>query len=645
MNKGQYTTPKPSRNAPCPCGSGRKFKQCCGRAAKSLADAAGVDPAEPIRLPLSGFTSLPDEVRRQLDMVARLERQPHTVAAASHARSGADRRSAAAVFLSRAVALRRAGKIAESIDPLQRAIAVDPAAPHLHHDLGITLQQCHRHPEAASSLQRAVALKPDYAKAYYALGISLQSLGRNETAIVALRRAVELSPKLAGAHGRLGQLLYLEQRYLEARESLRRASAAAPDTTFGRVCEAGVLIAEEKFEEAAQLLRRAVARDPGNFEAVVTLAEVLSYVGDFEAAIAQYERALVLGPDAVTAWSGLVQIKQMTEADRPLVARVLAYLQQQHVSADTRMRLHFALGKAFDDLAEYEDAMRHLDAANQIRRELQPFDRTRFRRHLDGAIARYDPRFFAERSRFGVEDETPVFVLGMPRSGTTLVEQILSSHPQIAGGGELPFWRQQVAAFGEVDDPGAIDETTARRLAVEYLAVLRGFSATALRVTDKMPFNFLWIGLIRLAFPRARFIHCRRHPLDTCLSIYCTSLESIRGFAGDRDDLVFFYREYARLMDHWRAVLPPDRFLEVDYEALTADPETQSRHLVAFCSLEWNEACLFPQKNGRAVLTASKWQARQPVYRTSVERWRRYEPWLGSLRELTSLQLSAPLPG
>jgi hypothetical protein len=172
------------------------------------------------------------------------------------------------------------------------------------------------------------------------------------------------------------------------------------------------------------------------------------------------------------------------------------------------------------------------------------------------------------------------------------------------------------------------------RMAAEYLAVLRRCSATAMRVIDKMPFNYLWIGLIRAVFPRARFIHCRRHPIDTCLSIYFTPFSTIPAFASDRDDLVFFYREYLRLMEHWRAVLPRDRFLEVDYEAMTTEPELQARRLVAFCELEWDSACLHPEENKRVVQTASIWQARQPIYRSSVERWRCYEPWLGSLREL-----------
>ena len=596
------------------------------------------DPTELIRFPLSDFTTLPDDVRRQMDMVARLQCQPHSVTASPQTRNGTDHRRAAAVFLSRAVALRRAGKLAESIGPLQQAVAADPANPHLHYDLGITLQQCHRHLEAAASLQRAMTLKRDCAETHLALGVSLQHLGRDEAAIAAFRRAGDLAPKMAGAHGRLGHLLYLAQRYPEAQECFRRAAAATRHTTYGRLCEAGSLLVDEKFAEAALLLRRTVARDPTDFEATVALAEVLSYMGEFEAAVAQYERALTLGEDAVVAWTGLVQIKKITEADRSLIARVQTYLQQQQVAPTTRMRLHFALGKAFDDLAEYEEAMRQFDLANRIRRGLQPFDRACVMRHLRDAIARYTPRFFAERSGFGVADETPVFVLGMPRSGTTLVEQIVSSHPRVVGAGELPFWREQAIAVDEVDHPGTIDEAVAQRLAGEYLAVLRRFSATAARITDKMPFNFLWIGLVRLVLPHARFIHCRRHPVDTCLSIYCTGLESIRGFVGDRDDLVFFYREYILLMEHWRAVLPADCFIDVDYESLTADPESQGRRLIDFCGLEWDAACLRPEQNNRAVKTASKWQARQPIYGSSVERWRSYEPWLGCLRELMPQQ-------
>jgi hypothetical protein len=334
----------------------------------------------------------------------------------------------------------------------------------------------------------------------------------------------------------------------------------------------------------------------------------------------------------VAVWNATVQIKKITEEDRPLIAQMLAYLERDNVPPLYRMKLHFKLGKAFDDLRDYETAIQHFDAANLIRRGLERFDRINVAQRIDRVIAQYTPQFFAECAGLGVEDETPVFVLGMPRSGTTLVEQVISSHPLIAGADELPFWRQQSIAFRDAES--ILDEATVRRLAGEYLAVLRGFSATAARVTDKMPFTFLWIGLIRQVLPRARFIHCRRHPIDTCLSIYFTDFESLKAFVGDRDDLVFYYQHYLRLMAHWRAVLPLDRFLDVDYEAVIAEPETQARRLIDFCGLEWDPACLRPEDNKRAVQTASIWQARQPIYRSSLERWRRYEPWLGALREL-----------
>jgi hypothetical protein len=172
-------------------------------------------------------------------------------------------------------------------------------------------------------------------------------------------------------------------------------------------------------------------------------------------------------------------------------------------------------------------------------------------------------------------------------------------------------------------------------IAKRYLSVLAGISAAALRVTDKNPFNFRDLGLVRMALPGAFIIHCRRHPVDTCLSIFTTNLTAHDiSFMGNREDLLFYYRQYERLMQHWREVLPPDRFLEVDYEALVSDREAQTRRLIAFCKLEWDDACLQPERNPRAVNTASVWQARQPVYRTSVERWRNYEPWLGALAEL-----------
>jgi hypothetical protein len=221
----------------------------------------------------------------------------------------------------------------------------------------------------------------------------------------------------------------------------------------------------------------------------------------------------------------------------------------------------------------------------------------------------------------------------MPRSGTTLVEQILSSHPAVAAGGELNFWGDRLRGW-LAPKFGAADAGALAKAAEDYRAELRRIGPDALRVTDKTPRNYELLWPLRLAFPEARVIHCRRSPVDTCLSIFFKNFSARQGYACDRGDLVFFYRQYKRLMDHWRRTLPADRFTEVVYETLVADREAETRRLIAFCGLNWDDACLAPERNSRAVKTPSLWQVRQRVYHTSVERWRRYEPWLGELREL-----------
>jgi tetratricopeptide (TPR) repeat protein len=307
------------------------------------------------------------------------------------------------------------------------------------------------------------------------------------------------------------------------------------------------------------------------------------------------------------------------------------------LDAIARASLRFGLGKAFDDLGDYAEAMRQYEAANRLRATEQP-DRSVLVAKYDKIIARFPIEAIAGARQLPSPlarpaNDLPVFIVGMPRSGTTLVEQILSSHPAVAGGGEMPFWAREDRG-GLTSGIGSLEAGELSRLAEGYHAELRRIGPEALRVTDKLPTNFERLGLIRLALPDARIIHCRRNPIDTCLSIFFANLTASHKFAWDRGDLAFYYGQYERLMEHWRRALPRDRFIEVQYETLIADREKETQRLIAFCGLEWDEACLMPERNGRAVNTASVWQARQPVYATSVERWRRYEPWLGELREL-----------
>jgi tetratricopeptide (TPR) repeat protein len=526
-----------------------------------------------------------------------------------------------------------AGQYEQAIAPLHEATRLAPNNPAVFANLGQACLLTRRIPQAITCLRRAIALAPSVARPHYNLGLALQQAGDDPGALTAYRRAIARDPTMAEAHVRLADLLWQRGRRREAAAAYEQASRASPDTTFGRLAGAKAMTVLDRPKEAEERLRKLIARDPSCTEAHLVLAHVLQGSGRFDDAAASYERALALAPGQATAYQGLVSSRRLTATDRPLLARILARLDAPDVPERQRMTLHFAAGKAHDDLGDYASAMEHFDAANRIRRKVaSPFDRKEHERVIDRLIARYTREFFEEHAAMGQPDETPILVLGMPRSGSTLIERILSSHPKVGGGGELAFWNQNGAALVHAD-AGKLGEA-APRLRGDYLGLLHDIAPDAIRVTDKMPANRFWVGLVHLVLRKARFVHCRRDPIDTCLSIYATQFSESWGFACDKGDLAACYREYVRLMDHWRAVLPPDRWLDVDYEDVTRAPDDAARRLVAFAGLAWDAVCLAPEENPDVVKTASKWQARQPVYKSSVERWRHYEPWLGELLAL-----------
>jgi tetratricopeptide (TPR) repeat protein len=629
------TSARPGRNDPCPCGSGRKFKQCCGAGRTAAAPVAPPRNGRPDRLDL-GLLSEAGKLREAAEGLRQsMHGAPAPFRRAENgARVAAPRQTGAAErFRRQGVGLFEAGKLAAAITALRQATRLDPGDAGSHRALGLALLRSNRLVEAAASFELAIVLEEEVAVAHYHLAVALDRQGLTDNAIAAYRRAVEQAPELAEGHRRLGELLEAEGDAEEAALSYRRAAACAPDTTAGRVTLARALILEGDLPEAEALLRQAITLDPNSDPLHKVLGDVLATEGHFDEAIAAYDRAIGLNPSQAPAHLNAVYVRKCTEADRPRLARMLSSLRDGSLRAEFRVHLHFAIGKLLDDLGEYQQAMQHFDMANRLRGREATFDRAAFSRHCDRLAERFTSAFFAANRAFGLDDETPLLILGMPRSGTTLVEQIISSHPAIAAGGELPFWPRRPSAPGIAEATDLTPEA-ARDLSREYLAVLRRIGPQAARVTDKAPFNFHRLGLIHLLLPQARIVHCRRHPVDTCLSMYFMHFAERIEFVSDQGNLAFAYREYARLMEHWRAVLPRDRFIEVDYESLVADREAVTRRLVAFTGLDWHDACLEPNRNERAVTTASVWQARQPVYTTSVARWRRYEPWLGELRQL-----------
>lgn len=573
---------KVGRNAPCPCGSGRKYKHCCGAHAGSFAESTN----------------------------------PH----------------AARMQFRRAVQLLQSGQPSAAIPLLQEAIRLDAKNFEAHHALGSALLQIGRLPEAGAALLQALMLRPNSAAAWRDMGMSYDRQNLHEPAIEAYRNALAASPQLGDVLSRLGQLYTMYSRADEASDCFDRAADIQPETTQSRLLRSDARLLRGEISGAEDWARKAVAADPESGAAHATLAGLLYAQGRFDEAAASFEEALRRNPKEGRCWLGLADCRKYSAADNSILDRMAAVLESRDIGEFDRMAVHFAMGKIHDDRGDYADAMEHWDAANALRARDLRFDRAGFEAMVDQTIRRYTREFVEANAARGTPDCRPLFIVGMYRSGTTLVEQILSSHPDIAAGGELTVWSPTDI---EVDArTGEFDSNRSRAAIEKYLAVLERKGPSAARVTDKLPFNCFRLGAIHALLPNARIVLCRRDPVDTCLSIYSHLLKSRVSFAARKDDLAFCYRQYLRIMEHWRKVLPAHAFMDVQYERLIADREAETRRLIAFTGLDWSDRCLRPEQNPRVVDTASAWQARQPVYTSSVQRSRHYEPWLGELGRL-----------
>src|SRR5579863_7075989 len=434
-----------------------------------------------------------------------------------------------APLLALATELLQAGRPADAIAPLSDAAVLQPSNPIIQHDLGLACLEAGRIPEAIAALQQAVAGDPRYTDAYFRLGIALEKLGDIGAAIVAYHRATELLPSLTEAWFRAGDLVYTLGHRDQAIGCFRRAAAIGDNSSFARLAKARALLIEDRNPEAEQVLRKTLALDPRNAMAHDLLGNLLSEFGRFDEAHHCFRRAIEIAPLLAGSYYDLVRCRPVSSDDDGLLQRMEAALATPGLEAPQRLRVHLAIGKAAEDLGDYALAMQHFDAADEVRRGFGSFHSAAFSTEIDRLIARATPDLIARASELGSADATPVLIVGMPRSGTTLVEQIVSMHPEVGAGGELNFWNERGAEWLRSDAVG--NETPfasakkpasdfLAKAAADYLGVLRTIAPTAARVTDKMPFNFLWAGLIHVAFPRAIIIHCRRTAVDTALSIH-----------------------------------------------------------------------------------------------------------------------------
>jgi len=527
-------------------------------------------------------------------------------------------------------ALAPLGRAAEALPYYQRLLEHDRRADTLN-DCGTLLAGLGRFDAALRCYREALALTPHDARLHANIGHMLHCLGDHRAAIGHSRRAIELDPGLPEGHLHLGNALLAINEMHAAEATYRAGLEVAPEHARLHTAHAMAERALGRVDDAMASICRALAIQPDAADAVTLLGSLAIDRGRFDEAEALLGKALAMSADLPEALIGLTAVRRMSAADAPWREAAERALARGPPVAHA-IGLHHALGKYCDEVGESDAAFAYHRRGHELaRRSRPPYDRTATAARVTRTLIAFDRRALEELRPAGLASGRPVFVFGMPRSGTTLAEQILASHPQVHGAGEVLFW--QFAADAELAAQPQQRAATIAALGREYVALLETLPPTATRVVDKLPSNFKNLGLIHAALPGARFIHLERHPLDTCLSIYFQGFTAAHAYASDLGDLAHYYLEYRRLMTHWRATLPAESLLEVPYEALVDDPEHWSRRMLAHIGLPWDPRCLEFYRTERPVLTASSWQVRQPIGKGSIGRWRRYQGHLGQLRE------------
>ncbi|RFU44555.1 tetratricopeptide repeat-containing sulfotransferase family protein [Paraburkholderia sp. DHOC27] len=570
------------------------------------------------------------------------------------------------------ILLQESGKLERSLECLQRVVALTPEAPETHNNLGNTWRLLNRLDQAEPSYRKALELNPSYAEAHSNLAFLLSSQGRYDNAYAHAQRAIELSPRLIDAYLNLAEVEMSRERYSEVLRALDMLNAFAPQHPAALSARAKALKQLERAEEALPFARRAVALMPRSADAHSTLASVLAHLGQTEEALASAERAaklpgtkaeeatvsrgtmlleagrkeealtafeeaLVVFPNSMQIRIARIEARSVESGDDADIAALEGCVAEgdRRTQSDL-LSARFALGKAYLDIKNPERAFHHLNIGNRTKRTAIQFDARQTERWMMDVLDACSPERMATLSGLGTPGSMPIFIVGMPRSGTTLIEQILSSHPQVTGAGELAALRLTVESAGAF--PASLRSLTRESASVllpkmgqDYLKRVAPLAQGRPYLVDKMPGNFLYAGLIPLILPGARIIHSRRDAVDTCLSCYTKLFGGSQPFAYDLAELGIFYRLYERMMDHWRKVLPADSLIEVDYEAVVDDIETEARRMIEFLGLPWDDACLEFHKNRRVVRTASVNQVRQPIYKSSKGRWTAYASYLEPL--------------
>lgn len=569
-----------------------------------------------------------------------------------------------------AVIYKDSGQYDEAIKLFKKAIDIKPDYFVAINNLAITYANAANPDEALLAYQKAIAVNPDYAEAYYNMGNLYNVMGNKEEAIRCFTSALEKNSHLVEAENNLGVIYFEIENHEKSLEHFERAIAIDPSYKFTYLNYGNLFRKASKYDEAIRLYKKAIAIDPEYVDAYYNLGcvcfdserseDAIDYFkkvlelnpvhapacknlgntykdfGRIKEAISAFESAIKINPAFTEAYRELTSVKKLAE-NAPEINAMLTLYASSHLGTQQTMHLAFALGKVYEGQKNYNEAFRYLYEANKSRRELIPYEREQNALMFEKIEKLFASDYVRQKAKCGQTDETPIFILGMPRSGSSLVEQILASHSDVYGAGELNYTSKLVKELcsvpSKLDYPdciAGIDQNLIECLGKEYLSLIRQKSKEARFITDKMPQNFLYVGLIKIIFPRAKIIHTSRNPIDNCWSIYKHGFYDGHAYADDLDDLADYYVMYRRLMDHWKTLFGND-ILDIQYEDIVRDQKKETARLLEYCDLEWQEACLDYHNTQRRVHTASATQVRKGIYTSSIGAWKPYEKHLTPL--------------
>ncbi len=567
--------------------------------------------------------------------------------------------------------LGRTGRWPESLPHLQAVVAASPHRDEALYWLALAKKNTGLPEEAAAICERALQINPRNPIVLNELGLCRLTINQADQAARAFHQATRSDPLTGVYQFNLGLALTRLDRIYKAKDAFQEAIRLEPNRIESYLELVRILEILDARQEVIEILEVAVERHPAEVQLITALAAARAYVGEKDEAEALYQSAMTAFPysgnsfglwlqqegrfaESVdcfltslramphqgVAYYGLAEAKQFEIDGQSWLDRAERLIDSSDLDLKGRTYLGFALARGFERQGDAAKTIHYFHRANELAYKLynegRPYDRdalTALNDHLmsENSVEHVNTPLDGHSS-----SNCPIFIVGMIRSGTTLLDQVISSHPQVSSAGEPVFWMREADQVRRLPNKNlSADEV--RDIAKRYVQAIETVAGKSSRISDKMPLNYSHLGLIHRVFPNAKIIHLRRNPLDTCFSIYTTYLGQGPNFAYNASNIVFNYLEYMRVMDHWRSILPKSSMVEMDYESLILNREDTARNIFEFCDLEWSDACLHHEKNESSIRTPSKWQARQPIYKTSIQKWKPYENDLGDLLSLKNV--------